>query len=1315
MGDATPGIQERDQKGENQARTVHVSGLLSSKRTSIVMAGSSVLALSVLRLCPLFHPVLVPLRIVPAFCILLVLPGYILLNWLLPNLVHSCIEAVPLAVGASVAFWGPLFVLVMFVSASPAALVNVVLLAVLVLFVSYVLFAEGVDERDTPLAPPLRDAWILWLGIALTAGLMMYKGGFLGSDGPRFHLATVRRIVDGTRLSLEYVTGAKFRPSSYAFPLWHVAEAVISVLSGVEPAHVWYYGPAILVPVSVLAIRGLVKGLFGSQIAANLAVPVYILSTLYYHHRHGYSSEAFLPWNTINWPGGLNQLILLPVTLTVLVDYLRRKEWRTWVPGVAVLALGLSMGAIHSSQLFFLLAWLLVFVVAYPVIAGWDGTLLAKSVAVLLVFGLVLLGAFWAVNAWLAPEGDLSFVETVRNDNDVEASHYAESYGFSWSPMGVFPVYPVLGAAVLLPLLLVVGAGAVPVGGGVAVAGLISAPLIYLEPPVLSAAKSLIPNLSRLYYQVPFLASILTLAGVAGWLVPRLERWVGQVAVPAVKRMSAWARWLGFSSVLVLGALLVLVAGRCESLGDYVRVEQIELSSTAFFLWLAAVAILTVTGRLLARKGHRRDRTWLAWMPNAEHPTRTLGVVVACSILLAIPGLLAYKPLVGQPLLSSDMNEEVSRFFGSAWVQQWWDPGLIAFLGEHTEEDAIVWSEVRPRQIIPVYVNRRCKEVNWTQIDGVSELRETSPTYILLKRPQGYSGDMSRVVYLSNAFRTDVGLFTRVYESDRVALIRMNPTALEPTESQLDRVLAANAHFVREEWGEASIEYEAAVSLDPSDPLARLGLGRAYIAQGEHGMGLAQLDEAVALRPEDTWLHFYLAQAHAERFEAGGVNRSLHLQSAATSYARSLAWDSGNVSAAEELLKTCELLGDWCQQGGVLHEGSFDGLVDRLEEMARSTPEDSEILLTLAHWCRVQGRDEEAAAAYEGAIERFPAQAHAGLAELRDRQGLLDQATDHYESAASASEGFEKGELLWKAGRARELLGESGRALEHYLASAAATVDSGVTRRSYVSAAEIYLAHDNADGARALVRGVVRNEPENASSWLLVRDVYPRLIQWYREREDFAAERLVASELLAVAPDHEDALEALTLYDFVERLAAARVTGPGGPGAAEVAEWTMRDGSDRRQVISMLPRNEVSYGVELPSSTTILRFSMGLLPARGGSHECSCGFEILVTDAKGGSTRLYSERVADDGSGSVWHDREVSLADYAGQRVTIGFAVQPGLSGDRAECWAGWGAPRLTRARADPKECWSFSEEEESAAEVLRGAPSLFATRYPLD
>ncbi|GEM_PF-6163711 len=1310
------------------------ASVIAAKRISTAVAGLSLLALVLLRLCPVFHPILIPLRLVPAFVLFLFLPGFILLNWLLPEMVESCVESVPLALGASLAFWVPVFLAMLTLAVSPTTLLLVALLALLVLLVAYLILAPNVDEREIRLAPAGREFWIVWCGMALGCALMIYTGSYLRSDVVWFHLPTMRRVVDGTHLSRGYVVGRSIGSSrSYIFPLWHIVEALISIVAGVEPAHVFYHGPALLVPTSVLAVYSLVKALFRSDRIACLSTPVYLLAVCYARPQSW--GVPFANWLTINYPGGLNRWILTPVVLALLVYYLQCQSSRVWVLGGAVYMLGLTMGAIHANQLFYVLVWLLVLLATYPILIGWNRRVSIRAASIVIIFALSFVAAFWFADTWLTPDHDLSYFGTVQRDN-------APGGGYDASQTKITAPYLVVAASALFPLLLATGRKKMPLGVAFVFAGLIASPLLHLEPHIPPIAIQVIPKFGRMNEEIPIFASILIVTATIGTLLPLLDHWVVQKSVILVRRLSGWARWVGFLEICATGALLIWLTTRWQSLKEFVPHEWLTLSPPLFFAYLAFVALLAILAGLWFAKGSLLDMVSRVWkVKEPQYPSLTVIVAAASAALLIIPAFFWLQPPEGGPLLKSDLNTEAgaARFHNSTV----WDPELIHFLRDHTAENAIVWSDSECYSLlIPVYVNRFAARVNWAY-KGIENLRQHNPTYVLLSQPSTSPTHMNDLMYLSRAFQADVGPFERVYESAQVTLFRMSAAPQQTAELQLNYVLAGNVHLDGEEWDKAITEYEAALTLDPDDPLARLGLGRAYQAQGEMKKAIAELEEAVAANPEDARLHFYLGQAYAEFAGTAGTGRQTYLQEAAEAYRRSyiLNW---HTTAREGLTEACEKLEGWCQQQGML-----DDIVAYFEEIAESDPTDGKLQLELAHWYYAAGRYEEAAATYlraadlcpedaniyislgtvyvaqhriddavaalERAIELDPVQGRAGLAQVYEREGRMDEAISLYLAATDAADGRTKAILLEKVGQIYEAQGKLDKAMAHYLAAAQATVDSGTKRALHRRVADMYLAAGNPEGARCLVRSVLWNDPRNAGSWSLATDVYPDLIEWYEEQGEITLARAMTWELLAIAPRHNAALQALTYYDFTANLSTAEIeaTEESSPHV-RLIEFTMPTG-DQQPVLSMIPEARVSYRLEVPSEPSLLRFSAGLNPRSWDLEGDGSTFEVYVTDEKRARRLLFSEHIGNTLEDRGWHDREVSLLPYAGHEVTITFVTQPGPASDFTGDEAGWANPRLMWAETGAQRFWDFSEEEISAADALKASPGLFATLCPLE
>jgi tetratricopeptide (TPR) repeat protein len=690
---------------------------------------------------------------------------------------------------------------------------------------------------------------------------------------------------------------------------------------------------------------------------------------------------------------------------------------------------------------------------------------------------------------------------------------------------------------------------------------------------------------------------------------------------------------------------------------------------------------------------------------------RSLLLQMVPVVLLVLVGLL----LRGDIKASADSFGEMMSYTVSED-----DQAVIDYLSGHLTADSTIMVEYPMSYQLPAYSTRanvvptpynpavdrffNAKLFERTMIDA---LHYYGARYVIVK------ADSSLVWQLKSLPR----MFSRIYHNETYEIYKV-ASVLQP-----NRIITANTHFVHREWDKAVVEYEAVL-----------------------------LERVVAVSPEDAWLYFYLGQGYANLAETAELDARTFLQKAAEAYWRSWTLDVQNTTTLDELLKACEGLDDWCQQAGVV-----DGVLAHLEKAAELDAGDGELLVGLARWYLVGGRYEEAAVTYlratklrprdadvhislgavylaqhrlddaatafERAIELEPMEGHMNVAQLYEREGWTDKALVHYQAAgeryqaaADAADGRVKVVLLGKVGQVYEAQGQLDKAVTQYLTAVQATDDSGTMRDLYGRAADLYLATGDLEAARSLTRSVLWNERQNAGSWSLAMHVYPALIEWYEAQGDVARARAMAWEFFAIAPRHKAALQALTCYDFIANFDSAEVEAPEEPFPhVRLTEFTLPDTWDQREVLFMFPEARVSYRFEVPSEPSALWFSLAMNPETWGLSGDGSTFEVYVTDEGGASRLLFSEHVGNGPEGQKWHDRELSLALYAGQEVTLAFVTQPGPGGDFTNDEAGWGTPRVIWARLEERDFWNFTEEEISAADTLKNSPELFTTLYPLD
>ncbi len=180
-------------------------------------------------------------------------------------------------------------------------------------------------------------------------------------------------------------------------------------------------------------------------------------------------------------------------------------------------------------------------------------------------------------------------------------------------------------------------------------------------------------------------------------------------------------------------------------------------------------------------------------------------------------------------------------------------------------------------------------------------------------------------------------------------------------------------------------------------------------------------------------------------------------------------------------------------------------------------------------------------------------------------------------------------------------------------------------------------------------------------------------------RGDRAAADDAAAALLAVDPRDEAALSALTIDSLLAAYDEGRliVDAPDSPEPVERRRFEMPHNGDWGDVLFMHPPAAASFSVDLPPEPAELRFRVALDPQSREWGGDGVTF-VVVAQPEGGEPReVFRQHV---GRETVdWLPARVSLADLAGQRVTLTFITETGPAGDGTADWAGWDSPRILR------------------------------------
>ncbi len=186
------------------------------------------------------------------------------------------------------------------------------------------------------------SAWSLSvLGLGAVTGISLWWVS--GYDGDAFfHLAREQKLLSFDSLSLRSVD--EFRDGGlhpgYAFPLWHLAIALIARLAGVGPASVVLHAPTVLVPLSFVLTYEAGAILFRSRWAgAATALVQFVLLGLAPGHGGAFTSLAL--------PATASRALLLPALLALVFAYVREPS----TPLLAsIAAASTAMSLVHPSH-----------------------------------------------------------------------------------------------------------------------------------------------------------------------------------------------------------------------------------------------------------------------------------------------------------------------------------------------------------------------------------------------------------------------------------------------------------------------------------------------------------------------------------------------------------------------------------------------------------------------------------------------------------------------------------------------------------------------------------------------------------------------------------------------------------------------------------------------------------------------------------------------------------------------------------------------------------------------------------------------------
>ncbi len=243
-------------------------------------------------------------------------------------------------------------------------------------------------QRSTSEPRSVRSPWPWLVGLVLGWSLWHVAGAVTG-DG-LFHEARVRKLVALGDLHLRTVD--EFRDGGlhpgYAFPLWHGFLALVSWVSGVDPADVIRHEPSVLAPLACALAWEAGATVFGSR-WAGASVLLATLAMFVFGPGHGGA------YAELAQPATAARQLFVPAVITL---FFAAPSWRVRAELVAVFG---ALALVHPTYALFVLVPLAGCALLYPrAWREWAPTFTAAVVPI----GLALL--------WLRPIVD----ETVSHD-----------------------------------------------------------------------------------------------------------------------------------------------------------------------------------------------------------------------------------------------------------------------------------------------------------------------------------------------------------------------------------------------------------------------------------------------------------------------------------------------------------------------------------------------------------------------------------------------------------------------------------------------------------------------------------------------------------------------------------------------------------------------------------------------------------------------------------------------------------------------------------------------------------------------------------
>ncbi len=334
------------------------------------------------------------IRLIFTIFIVFFLPGILLLPLIDKEIELDWLETIPLLFSLGFAFITIPLLIGFFVHLSFVAKTYFALALIFILIISKFALEERGIVEPLSLNRKFSVPSIIISAIVLVSVFFVTRlGAEMATIGDnKVHLARIRRILEMPILSpqaLEPFKDGGLHPG-YAYPAWHLIQAFISKLSGIDPVLIWYYLNTLLTIISIITIYFFIKVLFQNRALAAFAVTLYLLPSIF----SGGSGTLMLQRLLVH-PSEISFLFFLFLIPALFIVFIRKKGFS--IPlFILIFMLSLDLAFIHLADLTFLVAVYVGFFAILVLTQVRNKEVLIKAGAILSLF--VVAGLLYYLN-----------------------------------------------------------------------------------------------------------------------------------------------------------------------------------------------------------------------------------------------------------------------------------------------------------------------------------------------------------------------------------------------------------------------------------------------------------------------------------------------------------------------------------------------------------------------------------------------------------------------------------------------------------------------------------------------------------------------------------------------------------------------------------------------------------------------------------------------------------------------------------------------------------------------------------------------------